>query len=86
MNILEVKNLRKVYNSEDKNTEVVALKDINFEAEEGEFVAIMGESGSGDSDIMMTDTINPLKSKFKGFHKTFKQDDLGLSLSSFLLN
>lgn len=86
MNILEVKNLRKVYNSEDKNTEVVALKDINFEIEEGEFVAIMGESGSGDSDIMMTDTINPLKSKFKGFHKTFKQDDLGLSLSSFLLN
>ncbi|WP_195217768.1 ATP-binding cassette domain-containing protein [Anaerococcus vaginalis] len=86
MNILEVKNLRKVYNSENKNTEVVALKDINFEVEEGEFVAIMGESGSGDSDIMMTDTINPLKSKFKGFHKTFKQDDLGLSLSSFLLN
>ena len=40
----------------------------------------------GDSDIMMTDTINPLKSKFKGFHKTFKQDDLGLNLSSFLLN
>ena len=86
MNILEVKNLRKVYNSEDKNTQVVALKDINFNVEEGEFVAIMGESGSGDSDIMMTDTINPLKSKFKGFHKTFKQDDLGLSLSSFLLN
>lgn len=83
MNILEVKNLRKVYNSEDKNTEVVALKDINFEVEEGEFVAIMGESGSGDSDIMMTDTINSFKSKFKGFHKTFKQDDLGLSLSFF---
>ncbi|MDU7533153.1 MAG: hypothetical protein E7K69_07910, partial [Peptoniphilus harei] len=38
----------------------------------------VGENGSGDSDIMMTDTINPLKSKFKGFHKTFKQDDLGL--------
>ena len=46
----------------------------------------VGENGSGDSDIMMTDTINPLKSKFKGFHKTFKQDDLGLNLSSFLLN
>lgn len=49
-------------------------------------IGISGGTGSGDSDIMMTDTINPLKSKFKGFHKTFKQDDLGLSLSSFLLN
>ena len=49
-------------------------------------IALIGENGTGDSDIMMTDTINPLKSKFKGFHKTFKQDDLGLSLSSFLLN
>lgn len=49
-------------------------------------ILIGGQSGAGDSDIMMTDTINPLKSKFKGFHKTFKQDDLGLSLSSFLLN
>ncbi|WP_155804238.1 hypothetical protein [Peptoniphilus sp. BV3AC2] len=62
------------------------LKDLNFHLEEKEVVVITGENGSGDSDIMMTDTINPLKSKFKGFHKTFKQDDLGLSLSSFLLN
>lgn len=51
-----------------------------------ELNTIIGGRGTGDSDIMMTDTINPLKSKFKGFHKTFKQDDLGLSLSSFLLN
>ncbi|HEO2053007.1 TPA: hypothetical protein ACINLS_000822 [Streptococcus agalactiae] len=49
-------------------------------------IGIIGVNGTGDSDIMMTDTINPLKSKFKGFHKTFKQDELGLSLSSFLLN
>lgn len=58
----------------------------NLEIEDASIFGIIGESGSGDSDIMMTDTINPLKSKFKGFHKTFKQDDLGLSLSSFLLN
>ena len=53
---------------------------------ENDKIALIGENGTGDSDIMMTDTINPLKSKFKGFHKTFKQDELGLSLSSFLLN
>ena len=85
MAMLEVKNLTKIY-SKGTGSQTVALNGINFSLEEGEFVAIMGESGSGDSDIMMTDTINPLKSKFKGFHKTFKQGDLGLSLSSFLLN
>ena len=62
------------------------FKNISFDIYRNEKTAIIGENGVGDSDIMMTDTINPLKSKFKGFHKTFKQDDLGLSLSSFLLN
>lgn len=62
------------------------LEDINWKIEKGQCWGILGHNGAGDSDIMMTDTINPLKSKFKGFHKTFKQDDLGLSLSSFLLN
>ena len=62
------------------------LEDFSVHISPGQKLAIVGPSGAGDSDIMMTDTINPLKSKFKGFHKTFKQDDLGLSLSSFLLN
>ena len=83
MNIVKAVDLTKTYNS---GVEVHALSNVNFEMEKGDLVAIIGDSGSGDSDIMMTDTINPLKSKFKGFHKTFKQDDLGLSLSSFLLN
>ena len=84
--MLEVQNIKKIYRSRFGKNDLEALKSINFTVEVGEYIAIMGESGSGDSDIMMTDTINPLKSKFKGFHKTFKQDDLGLSLSSFLLN
>ena len=84
--MLEVQNIRKIYRSRFGKNDLEALKSVNFTVEEKEYIAIMGESGSGDSDIMMTDTINPLKSKFKGFHKTFKQDDLGLSLSSFLLN
>ncbi|KGF08242.1 ATP-binding protein [Tissierellia bacterium S7-1-4] len=63
-----------------------SLDDVIGSISKGDCIVLCGESGCGDSDIMMTDTINPLKSKFKGFHKTFKQDDLGLSLSSFLLN
>ncbi|MCW6701099.1 hypothetical protein NH288_03275 [Anaerococcus sp. NML200537] len=78
--ILEVKNLQKSYN----NKKVLDID--SLEIEEGAIYGLIGKNGAGDSDIMMTDTINPLKSKFKGFHKTFKQDDLGLSLSSFLLN
>ena len=84
MPILELKNIKRIYKTKNITTE--ALRDINLEVNQGEFISIMGESGAGDSDIMMTDTINSFKSKFKGFHKTFKQDDLGLSLSSFLLN
>lgn len=84
--LLEINHLEKVFRTRFSKEETRALQDVDFKVDKGEFIAIMGESGSGDSDIMMTDTINPLKSKFKGFHKTFKQDDLGLSLSSFLLN
>ena len=79
---IEVKNLYYKYTSSRE----YVLKNINLHINKNEKIAIFGMNGSGDSDIMMTDTINPLKSKFKGFHKTFKQDDLGLSLSSFLLN
>lgn len=78
--MVEIKNLSLDYGEEH------IIDDISLSIAEGECMLFTGKSGSGDSDIMMTDTINPLKSKFKGFHKTFKQDDLGLSLSSFLLN
>lgn len=80
MNHLEIREVSKAFGSRK------IINNLRFEVAKGEVLAIVGESGSGDSDIMMTDTINSVKSKFKGFHKTFKQDDLGLSLSSFLLN
>lgn len=75
-----------VIDLEKKYGDKTILDKVNFGLEKGQIKALVGPNGSGDSDIMMTDTINPLKSKFKGFHKTFKQDELGLSLSSFLLN
>ena len=42
MKILEVKNLTKIYGHEDN--QVVALKDISFTVEKGEFIAIVGSS------------------------------------------
>ena len=48
--ILEVKNIGKKY--QNKKGEVQALKNVNFEVEEGEYAAIMGESGSGKTTLL----------------------------------
>lgn len=48
--ILEVKNVSKKYqNIED---EIVAIKDINFQINQGEFVSIIGPSGCGKSTLL----------------------------------
>ncbi len=47
MAILEVNNLKKTYTSRFGSVQVHALTDVSFSVEEGEYVAIMGESGSG---------------------------------------
>lgn len=49
-NVIELKNLSKIYQTGEENT--VALSDINLQIEEGEFLAIMGPSGSGKSSLM----------------------------------
>lgn len=52
--LLEVNNLRKVYTTILSTNSTEALKNVNFAVDKGEYVAIMGESGSGDNAIMMT--------------------------------
>ena len=49
--VIEIKNLQKIYDPEGKNP-TTALRGINLSVNEGEFVAIMGRSGSGKSSLM----------------------------------
>lgn len=48
--LIEVINLTKIYGSED--SAVVALDNVNLKIKKGEFIAIMGASGSGKSTFM----------------------------------
>ena len=50
-NIIEIKDLVKIYNLSEE-VSVQALKGINISFKRGEFVAIMGSSGSGKSTFM----------------------------------
>jgi len=48
MSILEVQNLKVLYSNH------IALKDINFKVEEGEYICLIGENGSGKSTLIKT--------------------------------
>ena len=52
MALLEAKNIRKVYATRFGGTQVQALTDVSFTVDEGEYVAIMGESGSGTTTLL----------------------------------
>ena len=60
--ILKVRNISKTYQA--KNGEIEALKNINFEVQEGEFVSIIGPSGCGKSTLLSI--IANLESKTNG--------------------
>lgn len=60
--ILEVKNISKKY--QNKRDEILALQNINFYVNEGEFVSIIGPSGCGKSTLLSI--ISGLEAKTSG--------------------
>ena len=60
--VLEVKNVCKTYQA--KNGEIEALRDINFDVKEGEYISIIGPSGCGKSTLLSI--ISGLESKNAG--------------------
>lgn len=52
MSILLVDAVKKIYTTRFGGNQVQALSNISFEAEEGEYIAIMGESGSGKTTLL----------------------------------
>ena len=49
--LIDIRNLYKIYN-EGKESEVRALDGVSLQIDKGEFVAIVGQSGSGKSTMM----------------------------------
>lgn len=65
-NVIEVKNLYKNYGEKE------VLKNINFSIQKGEFISIIGESGTGKSTLMRC--LNALEGVNKGEVLFFEKD------------
>lgn len=58
--VISIENMNKIFESRDGNT-VHALKDIDLEVEQGEFISLIGPSGCGKSTLLrlIADLIEP---------------------------
>jgi ABC-type phosphate/phosphonate transport system ATPase subunit len=53
MKSIELKNVSKIYNNK-----VTAVDNVSFTLSEGEFVAVMGQSGSGTYRVSLMDAVS----------------------------
>ncbi|MBR1861503.1 MAG: ABC transporter ATP-binding protein [Lachnospiraceae bacterium] len=60
--ILEIKNVQKIFHTGDKDVE--AIRNVNFNVEEGEFISIIGASGCGKTTLLRL--IAGLEKKYGG--------------------
>ena len=66
--LLSIKNIKKNYNT--INGEIEAIKDISFDVNEGDFIAIVGSSGCGKSTLLSI--ISGLESVTCGHYEFYK--------------
>lgn len=69
--IVEFKNVSKTYNK-GKKSETKAVQNINLKVEKGDFLAILGRSGSGKSTMM--NIIGLLDHKYQGTYKFIEKN------------
>ena len=65
MSVLQTIDLKKYYGTEPNITR--ALDGVNFSVEDGEFVAVVGTSGSGKLEMCIRDRVYPLNGDHVGF-------------------
>lgn len=72
--MIQIKNLSKVYRTEEVETK--ALSEVSITINQGEFVTIMGSSGSGKSTLL--NIVGLLDSATKGSYELLNQEMVGI--------